>query len=67
MPTYYVSKETRRYVTVALNGDGGDESFAGYDRYQAMVLAESHNRLPAFLRDGLRRASMSLIPEELNF
>jgi asparagine synthase (glutamine-hydrolysing) len=67
LPTFYVAKETRRYVTVALNGDGGDESFAGYDRYQAMVLAHSYNHLPSFLRDGLRRASMSLIPEGLNF
>lgn len=67
IPTYYVAKETKKYVTVALNGDGGDESFAGYDRYQAMVLAHSYNRLPAFFRDGLRRASISLVPNGLNF
>lgn len=67
IPTYYVARETKRYVTVALNGDGGDESFAGYERYQAMVLAEGYNRLPAFFRDRLRQALIHLLPDALNF
>jgi len=37
LPTYYVSKMTRQHVTVALSGDGGDESFAGYDNYAAIL------------------------------
>lgn len=62
IPTYYVSKETRRFVTVALNGDGGDESFAGYERYAAMRIAEKYNRLPKILRKSLIEKTVDLIP-----
>ncbi len=41
LPTYLVAGEARKQVTVALNGDGGDETFAGYDRFWAALLAES--------------------------
>ena len=33
VPSYAIAALTRQYVTVVLNGDGGDENFAGYDRY----------------------------------
>lgn len=46
IPTYYVAQLARQHVTVALNGDGGDESFAGYDRYRGMVLAAAIRRVP---------------------
>jgi len=62
VPTYYVARETRKYVTVALNGDGGDESFAGYERYAAMRLAENYRRLPKTLRDLLIEQAIGLIP-----
>jgi asparagine synthase (glutamine-hydrolysing) len=46
IPTYYVSKVTREHVTVALNGDGGDEGFLGYQRYLANGIADQLTRLP---------------------
>ena len=46
IPTFVLSEITRRYVTVALNGDAGDENFAGYERYRANVLASRYDRLP---------------------
>jgi asparagine synthase (glutamine-hydrolysing) len=46
LPTWHVSRETRRHVTVALTGDAGDELFAGYDRYRAMALTGMLDRLP---------------------
>ncbi len=62
IPTYYVSRETRRHVTVALNGDGGDEAFAGYERYAAMRLAETYRRLPALMRAGIIEQAVGLLP-----
>ena len=38
--SYYLAKVTRNHVTVALNGDGGDENFAGYDWYKAGMVAD---------------------------
>ncbi|MEW6130578.1 MAG: asparagine synthase (glutamine-hydrolyzing) [Acidobacteriota bacterium] len=48
IPTFYVAQMTRQSVTVALNGDGGDESFAGYERYLGNRLAERANQVPGF-------------------
>jgi asparagine synthase (glutamine-hydrolysing) len=62
IPTYYVARETRRHVTVALNGDGGDECFAGYERYAAMRLAERYHRLPSVLRSGVIDQAIKMLP-----
>jgi asparagine synthase (glutamine-hydrolysing) len=53
LPTYYVSEMTRRHVTVALSGDGGDESFAGYGIYAQMARWSRCDALPQWLRSGL--------------
>ncbi len=55
IPTYYVSEMARRKVTVALNGDGGDEAFLGYPRYQAMRHLARLDRLPDWSRRALAR------------
>jgi asparagine synthase (glutamine-hydrolysing) len=62
IPTYYVARETRKHVTVALNGDGGDESFAGYERYAAMQLAERYRRIPSALREVVLRRAVEAMP-----
>ncbi|HMF55088.1 MAG TPA: asparagine synthase (glutamine-hydrolyzing) [Pyrinomonadaceae bacterium] len=62
IPTYYVSRETRRHVTVALNGDGGDECFAGYERYAVMQFAETYHRLPATLRKHFIERAFQMLP-----
>jgi asparagine synthase (glutamine-hydrolysing) len=50
IPSFYLSELTRRHVTVALNGDGGDESFAGYRRYIANDRARRLRGVPLPLR-----------------
>jgi asparagine synthase (glutamine-hydrolysing) len=45
LPTYLLSSFTRRFVTVALTGDGGDELFAGYDPFKALTPARLYAKL----------------------
>lgn len=53
LPSYFVSKQTRKHVTVALNGDGGDELFAGYLRYIGAKMAQRFRLLPDWLKKSM--------------
>jgi asparagine synthase (glutamine-hydrolysing) len=65
VPSYYVAQLTRQHVTVALNGDGGDECFAGYERYLGSGLAERYQRIPRPVRAGMIEPLAALIPATL--
>jgi asparagine synthase (glutamine-hydrolysing) len=63
IPSFLVARAARQHMTVALTGDGGDEAFAGYNRYVLGSTAwRQLHRLPPSLRSGLRRGVLTLSP-----
>jgi asparagine synthase (glutamine-hydrolysing) len=61
VPTFYLARMAREHVTVALNGDGGDEAFAGYQRYAVALMAARAELVPRPLRR-LAAGAASMVP-----
>jgi asparagine synthase (glutamine-hydrolysing) len=62
VPTYLLSRFTRKHVTVALGGDGGDEIFAGYPMYFGHRISRAYDRLPRFFKRAVVEPGVNLLP-----
>ncbi|MEJ7863103.1 MAG: asparagine synthase (glutamine-hydrolyzing), partial [Pyrinomonadaceae bacterium] len=62
LPTLLLSRFVKKYVTVALGGDGGDEIFAGYPMYYGHRMARVYDSIPRFLRSSLIEPIVNNLP-----
>lgn len=63
IPSFYVAQMARRHVIVALNGDGGDENFAGYPRYIGNWIEWKYRHLPPKIKNGALKVVAGLAPD----
>jgi asparagine synthase (glutamine-hydrolysing) len=62
LPMYFVSCLARKHVKVALTGDGGDEAFAGYDRYRMHLWERSYEQIPGWAKQFYRERLHRFVP-----
>ncbi|MDQ7782608.1 MAG: asparagine synthase (glutamine-hydrolyzing) [Desulfomonilaceae bacterium] len=67
IPTWHLCRETRKHVTVALSGDGGDELFGGYERYLARRFQILYDKLPLRLRKYAIEPLAHRLPETTDY
>lgn len=64
LPLYLVCREAKKYVTVCLSGEGGDEIFAGYDRFKASKADSYYRLLPSLLREKVIYPLVERLPDQ---